>query len=46
MIDIQIIETPLSIQQCLEAVQNHAAGGSAVFVGTVRNQTQGKQSSG
>ncbi|MEN0005342.1 MAG: molybdenum cofactor biosynthesis protein MoaE [Bacteroidota bacterium] len=42
MIDIQLLDTPLSPQQCLERVQNAAAGGINLFVGTVRNQTKGK----
>lgn len=42
MLDIQILSTPLSTEICLQAVQNDAAGGIAIFVGTVRNQTKGK----
>lgn len=42
MLDIQIKETPLSEQECLNAVADAAAGGTVVFVGTVRNQTKGK----
>ncbi len=43
MIDIQILDTPLSPAQCEEAVADDAAGGTVVFVGTVRNQTRGKK---
>ncbi len=42
MIDIQILNTPLSISDCTNAVKDPSTGGTAVFVGTVRNQTQGK----
>ncbi len=42
-IDIQILEKPLILEKCYEFVQHHAAGGNAIFVGTVRNQTQGKE---
>jgi molybdopterin synthase catalytic subunit len=43
MIDIQILDTPLSTQNCTQLVADDAAGGTVVFVGTVRNQTSGKQ---
>lgn len=42
MIDIQISEKPLSEKACHDAVADPAAGGTVVFVGTVRNQTRGK----
>ncbi len=43
MIDIQILEEALSEKVCLSAVEDPAAGGIAIFVGTVRNQTKGKK---
>lgn len=43
MIDIQIHDTALSTEACLAKVQDNAAGGTTVFVGTVRNQTKGKR---
>ncbi len=43
MIDIKIKETTLSEQECHELVADPAAGGTVVFVGTVRNQTKGKK---
>ncbi len=43
MIDIQISEAPLLTQTCLDRVATDGAGGIAIFVGTVRNQTQGKK---
>lgn len=43
MIDIQILDTPLSAAQCEQAVADDAAGGTVVFIGTVRNQTKGKK---
>lgn len=41
-IDIQILDTDLSAQNCIDFVTNPACGGINVFVGTVRNQTKGK----
>ncbi|MEO3805707.1 molybdenum cofactor biosynthesis protein MoaE [Nonomuraea sp. B1E8] len=38
-----IRETPLSVDEVLAAVGDHAAGGTTIFVGTVREQDQGKQ---
>lgn len=43
MIDIQITEEALSEQVCLDKVQDPGAGGTVLFVGTVRNQTAGKE---
>jgi molybdopterin synthase catalytic subunit len=43
MIDIQLLETPLSVTTCSEFVATAEVGGSTVFVGTVRNQTKGKR---
>ena len=42
MIDIQLKTTPLITQQCIDFVASDSAGGPAVFIGTVRNQTKGK----
>lgn len=42
-IDIQIFDTPLSEKSCLDFVSHPAAGGIVNFIGTVRNQTQGKE---
>ena len=42
MIDIQINKTSLDPQVCIDYVTNAGAGGIAVFVGTVRNQTKNK----
>lgn len=42
MIDIHITADSLSERACLEKVQDDGAGGTTVFVGTVRNQTKGK----
>ncbi|MEM6318647.1 MAG: molybdenum cofactor biosynthesis protein MoaE [Bacteroidota bacterium] len=41
-IDIQILDTDLNPQTCIDFVTNPASGGINVFVGTVRNQTKGK----
>ncbi|MFI7126407.1 molybdenum cofactor biosynthesis protein MoaE [Nonomuraea sp. NPDC050153] len=37
-----IRDTPLSVDEVMAAVSDHAAGGTAVFVGTVREQDHGK----
>jgi len=42
MIDIQLLDTPLVPQTCIDFVSNDNAGGISVFVGTVRKQTRGK----
>lgn len=42
MIDVKIDSAPLSTQACEKAVASDAAGGTVVFIGTVRNQTKGK----
>ena len=41
-IDIQLKETELSVDECYGAVQQNDAGGTTVFVGTVRDNTKGK----
>jgi molybdopterin synthase catalytic subunit len=41
-IDIQILDTPLSPQACLDFVGDDGTGGIVSFVGTVRNQTKGR----
>ena len=42
MIEIKVQSTPLSEQACIDLVADDAAGGTTVFIGTVRNQTKGK----
>lgn len=42
MIDIQLLDTPLSVTTCSDYVATDEVGGSTVFIGTVRNQTKGK----
>ncbi|MEU5868710.1 MULTISPECIES: molybdenum cofactor biosynthesis protein MoaE [unclassified Nonomuraea] len=37
-----IRDTPLSVDEVLAAVEDHAAGGTAIFIGTVREQDHGK----
>ncbi|MEU6717676.1 molybdenum cofactor biosynthesis protein MoaE [Nonomuraea sp. NPDC046802] len=37
-----IRDTPLSVDEVLAAVGDHASGGTVIFVGTVREQDQGK----
>ena len=43
MIDIQLRSEPLDAQTCLDAVASDKAGGHVLFVGTVRDHTQGKK---
>lgn len=43
MIDVQILDTALDVKVCQEWVTSPKAGGITHFVGTVRNQTQGKE---
>jgi len=43
MLDIQLLETALDPGICAEKVAHPGAGGSVVFIGTVRNQTKGRQ---
>ena len=43
MIDIKVESTPLSEQACMDYVADDAAGGTTIFIGTVRNQTKGKR---
>ncbi len=40
---ILIKSDPLNLQECYDLVQDASCGGIALFVGTVRNQTQGKE---
>jgi molybdopterin synthase catalytic subunit len=37
-----IRDTPLSVDEVLAAVGDHAAGGTTIFIGTVREQDHGK----
>lgn len=39
---LAIRDTPLSVDEVMAAVSDHAAGGTTLFVGTVREQDQGK----
>ena len=43
MIDIHITSDPLNVQACMDKVAHDGAGGTTIFVGTVRNQTKGKR---
>ncbi len=40
MIDIQLTETPLNTQTCIDFVTSGNAGAIDIFIGTVRNNTQ------
>lgn len=42
-IDIQLLDTPLSITDCQTFIADPGAGGQVFFVGTVRNQTQQRE---
>ena len=41
--DIQILEKGLSVDACISFVKSSAVGGIAIFIGTVRNQTENKE---
>lgn len=43
MIDIQLLDVPLSPNQAFEYVRSGKAGGIDMFIGTVRAQTKGKR---
>ncbi len=38
-----IRDTPLSVDEVVAAVSDHAAGGTTLFIGTVREEDHGKQ---
>jgi molybdopterin synthase catalytic subunit len=42
MIAIEISDLPLQVAECYQLAHSNDAGGLAVFIGTVRNQTQNK----
>lgn len=41
-IDIQILDTPLSTQACIDFAGDEGTGGLVTFIGTVRNNTKGR----
>ena len=41
-IDLQLLETPLDVMACINSVSSAKSGGIDVFIGTVRDSTQGK----
>jgi len=41
--DIKLSKTPLNLNNCFDFVTDAEAGGIALFVGTVRNSTKGKE---
>jgi molybdopterin synthase catalytic subunit len=43
MIHINITDFPLDVAECYRLAHSNDAGGQAIFVGTVRNQTQKKK---
>ncbi|MBL7828621.1 MAG: molybdenum cofactor biosynthesis protein MoaE [Saprospiraceae bacterium] len=42
-LDLQILDTPLDLGACVKLVSMPESGGIQVFIGVVRNQTQGKK---
>ncbi len=42
-IDIQLLEEPLSVDQCAKWVEDPSTGGTVIFSGTVRDNTQGRK---
>ncbi|MEY4134968.1 MAG: hypothetical protein RL386_1318 [Bacteroidota bacterium] len=43
MMDIQLSETALDPAKCAALIAHPSAGGSVVFIGTVRNKTAGRE---
>ncbi len=43
MIDIQIKNIPLSVNDCRDWLTDESVGGEVLFIGKVRNHTQGKE---
>ncbi len=43
MIDIKISSVPLNLQSCIDRVMTPDSGGIDIFIGTVRNSTNGKK---
>ncbi|HHP7240470.1 MAG TPA: molybdenum cofactor biosynthesis protein MoaE [Cyclobacteriaceae bacterium] len=43
MIDIKIKSDPLSEAECNDFVKDSSAGGTVIFIGTVRDHTRGKK---
>lgn len=43
MIDIQLLTAPLDTDTCARLVADPGAGGTTLFIGTVRNQTKGRE---
>ncbi len=42
-IDIKLLASPLSVDDCRDFIADAYCGGEVIFVGTVRNHTQGKE---
>jgi molybdopterin synthase catalytic subunit len=42
MLDIALSDQPLSVDQCYAKVQDPTCGGICLFVGTIRNHSQGE----
>lgn len=42
-IDIQLVSSPLSVEDCRLFISDASCGGEVIFVGTVRNHTKGKK---
>ncbi|HEX4473805.1 MAG TPA: molybdenum cofactor biosynthesis protein MoaE [Polyangiaceae bacterium] len=40
---VQVRESPLSVDECVNAVARPSAGGTAVFIGTVRDESDGRR---
>ena len=43
MIEVKVLSRTLSEKDCMDFVADAGAGGTTVFIGTVRNQTKGKK---
>ena len=43
MIDVKVLKSALSLDECMKIVADDSCGGNAVFVGTVRDKTDGRR---
>jgi molybdopterin synthase catalytic subunit len=43
MIEVKIQKTPLNLERCFKKVATTSDGGNAVFIGTARDETEGRK---
>lgn len=42
MIDVKVQKTPLDLDKCMKKMADTSSGGTAVFIGTARDETDGR----